>query len=62
MSCEKMLENVLREFTARLNGVVIRERLLRIMLRMMYQRITGEEQPNADHEENKENIKPIVPE
>ncbi|EFO95525.1 hypothetical protein CRE_09066 [Caenorhabditis remanei] len=30
-----MLENVLREFTARLNSVVIRERLLRIMLRMI---------------------------
>ncbi|UMM37491.1 hypothetical protein L5515_009238 [Caenorhabditis briggsae] len=49
--------NVLREFSARLNGTSVRDHILRIVLRIIRQQVVRNEEQIVD-EDNKENIRP----
>ncbi|ULT91725.1 hypothetical protein L3Y34_009404 [Caenorhabditis briggsae] len=49
--------NVLREFSARLNGASVRDHILRIVLRIIRQQVARNEEQIVD-EDNKENIRP----
>ncbi|PIC29372.1 hypothetical protein B9Z55_020969 [Caenorhabditis nigoni] len=49
--------NVLREFSARLNGASVRDHILRMVLRIIRQQVTRNDEQIVD-EDNKENIKP----
>ncbi|CAO4381207.1 unnamed protein product [Caenorhabditis nigoni] len=49
--------NVLREFSARLNGASVRDHILRMVLRIIRQQVTRNEE-QIENEDNKENIRP----